>query len=181
MTRHNYRLDAQKTETVSPGVYCGGIAVASGATLNLDPGAYILDQGNFSVSGNATVKGTGVTIILTSRSGLNYGTVDIRNGSTIAISAPVGGAAAGIPGIAIWVDEHAPAAGATLGGGPNQNINGTIYLPSLHVQYSGGSPSGTRCSQLVALAVAFTGNSYFRHDCVGAGVSDPAAPPILLD
>jgi hypothetical protein len=180
-TRNHYRLDAQKTETISPGVYCGGIEVAGGATLNLDPGTYTLDQGNFAVSGNSTVNGAGVTLILTSRSGSNYGTIDIRGGSTISISAPASAATAGIPGIAIWVDEHAPAAVAIIDGGNTQNINGAIYLPSRRVQYSGGSPSGTRCSQLVALAVAFTGNSYFRHDCTGAGVSDPAAPPLLLE
>jgi hypothetical protein len=180
-TRSHYRLSAQKTETISPGVYCNGIEVAGGATLNLDPGTYILDQGNFAVSGDATVNGAGVTLILTSRNGSNYGTIDIRSGSTITISAPTSAAAAGIPGIALWADEHAPVADATIDGGRTQNINGAIYLPSRRVQYSGGSRSGTHCSQLVALSVAFTGNSYFRHDCTGAGVSDPVAPPFLLE
>jgi hypothetical protein len=99
-----------------------GIEVVSGATLNLEPGAYILDKGNFAVSGNATVNGAGVTIILTSHSRSSYGTVDIRGGSTIAISAPGNGAAGGIPGIAIWIDEHAPAADAILDGGITQNV-----------------------------------------------------------
>jgi len=128
-TRTDYKLDGRRTETVSPGVYCGGIEVAGGAMLNLEPGIYILDRGNFAVSGNAIVRGAGVTIILASRSGSNYGTVDIRRGSTIAISAPADGAA-GVPGIAIWIDQHAPSAGATLDGGNTQNINGAIYLPS---------------------------------------------------
>jgi hypothetical protein len=178
-TRNNYKLDKQKTETVSPGVYCGGIEVAGGATLNLEPGTYVLDQGDFAVSGKATVNGAGVTIILTSRNGSSYGTVDIRGGSTIAVSAPVDGAAAGIPGIAIWIDEHAPPAGAILDGGNTQNVKGALYLPSRRVRYSGGSPSGSGCSQLVALTIAFTGNSYFRHDCAGVGVSNPAPPPLL--
>jgi hypothetical protein len=38
-----------------------GIGVAGGARLNLDPGPYILDRGNFAVSGKSTVNGTGVT------------------------------------------------------------------------------------------------------------------------
>jgi hypothetical protein len=180
-TRSHYRLGAQRTESIAPGVYCGGIEVAGCATLNLDPGTYILDQGNFRVSGNATVNGAGVTLILTSRYRSNYGTIDIRAGSTISLSAPAKAAGAGIPGIAIWVDEHAPIADATIDGGDTQNINGAVYLPSRRVQYSGGSPYGTHCSQLVALTVAFAGNSFFRHDCTGAGVSDPAAPPLPLD
>jgi hypothetical protein len=179
--RTRYRLDERQTATISPGIYCGGIEVAGGATLNLDPGTYILDRGNFAVSGNSTVRGTGVTLILTSRTRSNYGAVDIRAGSTIEVTAPEVGAAAGVPGIAIWVDGHAPATSDTLAGGSTQNINGAIYLPGRQVKYSGGSPSATHCSQLIAWAVTFTGNSYFQHDCAGAGLSDPDPPPLLAE
>src|SRR5271165_144296 len=175
-TRKRYRLDARKTETISPGVYCGGIEVAGGATLNLEPGTYILDQGNFAVDDGSAVNGAGVTIILTSRNGSDYGRIDIRSGSTIAISAPSVGAAAGTPGVAFWVDKHAPAAADVFDGGGTQQINGAIYLPSRQVMYSGGTPSGASCSQLVARTVTFTGNAYFQHDCSGAGVSDPVPP-----
>ena len=178
-TRTRYRLDERKTETISPGIYCGGIEVAGGAALNLDPGTYILDRGNFRVSGNSTVNGTGVTLVITSRTGSDYGAIDIHTGSTIEITAPALGAGGGIPGIAIWVDGEQPAARDTFDGGSTQNINGAIYLPGRHVKYSGGSPSATRCSQLIARTVTFTGSSYFRHDCLGAGVSDPD-PPLLL-
>jgi hypothetical protein len=180
-TRTRYRLGEQKTEIISPGIYCGGIEVAGGATLNLDPGTYILDRGNFVVSSNSTVSGKGVTLILTSRTRSDYGAIDIRAGSTIEVTAPALGAAAGIPGIAIWVDGHAPATSDTFDGGETQNINGAIYLPGRQVRYSGGSPSATRCSQLIARAVAFTGNSYFRHDCAGVGLSDPDSPSLLAE
>jgi hypothetical protein len=178
-TRTRYRLNEGKTETISPGIYCGGIEVAGGATLSLAPGTYILDRGNFSISGNSTVNGAGVTLVLTSRTGSNYGAIDIRAGSRIEITAPALGATAGIPGIAIWVDGGEAGASDTFDGGNTQNINGAIYLPGRHVKYSGGSPSATRCSQLIARTVTFTGSSYFRHDCLGAGVSDPD-PPLLL-
>ena len=156
-----------------------GIEVAGGSTLNLDPDTYILDRGNFSISGNSTVNGAGVTLVLTSRTGSNYGAIDIRAGSRIEITAPALGATTGIPGIAIWVDGDQAGASDTFDGGNTQNINGAIYLPDRHVKYSGGSPAATRCSQLIARAVTFTGSSYFRHDCLGAGVSDPD-PPLLL-
>jgi len=180
-TRTSYRLDQRKTATISPGIYCGGIEVTDGARLNLDPGTYTLYRGNFAVSGDSTVSGTGVTLILTSRLGSDGGTIDIRGGSTIEVTAPALGAAAGIPGIAIWADGRAPATSDTLEGGSTQNINGAIYLPGRHVKYSGGSPSATRCSQLIARAVTFTGNSYFRHDCAGAGLSEPDRPPLLAE
>jgi hypothetical protein len=178
-TRTRYRLGERKTETIPPGIYCGGIEVAGGATLSLDPGTYLLDRGNFTVSGNSTVNGTGVTIVLTSRTGSNYGAIDIRAGSRIEITAPALGATAGIPGIAIWADGDQSAAGDTFDGGSTQNINGAIYMPGRQVKYSGGSSAATQCSQLIARAVTFTGNSYFRHDCQGSGLSDPD-PPLLL-
>jgi len=180
-TRNRYRLDQQKSEIISPGVYCGGIEVAGGATLHLDPGTYILDRGDFVVDGNSTVSGTGVTLILTSRTRSNYGAIDFHAGSTIELTAPARGAAAGIPGIAIWVDGNVPAASDTFEAGSTQNVNGAIYLPGRRVKYSGGSPSATRCSQLIARAVTLTGHSYFRHDCIGAGLAEPDPPPLLTE
>jgi hypothetical protein len=137
--------------------------------------------GNFVVSDNGTVSGQDVTLILTSRTRSSYGAIDIRPGSTIGVTAPALGAAAGIPGIAIWVDGHAQATSDRLDGGRTQNINGAIYLPGRRVRYSGGSPSATRCSQLIAHAVTFTGNSHFRHDCAGVGLSDPDPPSFLAE
>ena len=180
-TRTRYRVDGKKTETISPGVYCGGIEVARGATLNLDPGTYILDWGNFTVSDNSAVNGTGVTLILTSHTGSDYGAIDLRPGSSITVTAPARGAALGIPGVAIWADGKRPASGDTFDGGKNQNINGAIYLPDRQVKYAGGSPSTTRCSQLIAQTVTFTGTSYFRHDCTGIGLSEPDPPPLLAE
>jgi hypothetical protein len=124
--------------------------VAGGATLDFDPGTYILDRGDLTVSGNS---GTGVTLVLTTRTGSNYGAIDIRTGSTIEITAPALGASAGIPGVAIWVDGDQPSTRDTFDGGSRQNINDAIYLPGRHVKYSGGSSSATRCSQLIARAV----------------------------
>jgi hypothetical protein len=180
-TRTRYRVDGKRTETISPGVYCSGIEVAGGATLNLDPGTYILDRGNFTVSDNSVVNGTGVTLILTSGTGWDYGVIDLRAGSSVTVTAPARGAAVGIPGIAIWVDGKGSAAGDTFDGGKSQNINGAIYLPDRQVKYAGGSPSATRCSQLIARAVTFTGTSYFRHDCMGIGLSEPDPPPVLAE
>jgi hypothetical protein len=164
-TKSNYQLAAERSETISPGVYCGGIAVETGARLKLNPGTYILDRGNFAVNTNGTVSGTGITIILTSSTHSNYGTVDLRAGSMVAIDAPSRGSIVGIPGIAIWVDQHAPTSNNIFDGKDAQGINGIIYLPSQQVQFSGGAPANPSCSQLIALRMTFTGNAYFRHDC----------------
>jgi hypothetical protein len=180
-TKTRFALDAGITERASPGVYCGGILVAGGAMLDLAPGTYILDEGNFEVGENATVKGRDVTIILASRTRSNYGVVDFHRGATIKLSAPASGSEVGAPGVALWVDAMAPMAANTLDGGGTQIIDGAVYLPSQEISFSGGSPWATRFSQLIARTVSFTGDAYFRHDCAGAGISDPIPPRFVSE
>jgi Flp pilus assembly protein TadG len=170
-----------KTPSPNVYVYCGGITVNSGSTLNLSAGTYILDQGNFTVNGGATVTGTGVTIILTSSTGSSYGAVTINGGATVTLSAPTSGATSGIPGIAIWVDKNAPMATDKFDGGSTENITGAIYAPTGQVVYSGGSSTATGCTQLVALTVTFNGNANFGNNCTGSGISEPLLPPALVE
>jgi len=125
--------------------------------------------------------GRDVTIILTSRTRSNYGVVDFQRGATIKLSAPASGSEVGAPGIALWVDAMAPMATNAIDGGGAQIIDGAVYLPSQEVSFSGGSPLGTRCSQLITRTVSFTGDAYFRHDCAGAGISDPVPPPRFVE
>lgn len=174
-----YKLNANTTATISPGVYCGGIDVEQG-TLTLNPGTYILNGGDLKVNSGATITGTGVTIILTSSTG-SYGTVDFEGAATVTLSAPLAGATVGIPGIAIWVDKNAPMGTDKFAGGSTQNITGAMYLPSQQVNYTGGSATGSSCTQLVALTVTFTGNANFAHNCTGDGISEPLLPPALVE
>jgi Flp pilus assembly protein TadG len=170
-----------KTPSANLYVYCGGISLNSGATLNLAAGTYILDQGGLQVNGGATLKGTGVTIILTSSSGSNYGAVTINGGATVTLTAPTSGAAAGIPGVAVWVDKNAPMATDKFNGGSTENITGAIYAPSGQMEYAGGASTSTGCTQLVALTVTFTGNANFGNSCTNSGVSQPLLPPALVE
>jgi hypothetical protein len=121
-----------------------------------------------------------MTLVITSRTGSNYGATDIRTGSTIEITAPALGATAGIPGIAIWIDGDEPAANDTFDGGNTQNINGTIYLPGRHVNIPEAHPP-----PLDATTDRPSGYlhriSYLRHDCRGVGLSDPDPPSLLTE
>ena len=170
-----------KTPSANLYVYCGGISLNSGSTLNLAAGTYILDQGNLQVNGGATLTGTGVTIILTSSTGSNYGSVTINGGATVTLTAPASGATAGTPGVAIWVDKNAPMATSKFNGGSTENITGSIYTPSQQMEFAGGASTTTGCTQLVGLTVTFTGNANFGNSCTGTGISEPLLPPALVE
>jgi Flp pilus assembly protein TadG len=159
----NYSTNSDAT--IDPGVYCGGISVKAGATLTLNPGIYYLDQGNLSVEGNGTIKGTGVTLVFTSSTGKNYATASIASNATVNLTAPTTGPTAGI---VLFGDRNMPE-GTTfkLTGGGTQTFGGAIYLPKAALTYSGGSGGSTSCTQIIADTVTFTGNSGMAINCSG--------------
>jgi Flp pilus assembly protein TadG len=180
-TSNDVKNNTIKTPSANLYVYCGGISLNSGSTLNLTAGTYILDQGGLQVNGGATLTGTGVTLILTSSTGSNYGAVTINGGATVTLTAPTSGATAGTPGVAIWVDKNAPMATSKFNGGSTENITGAIYAPNGQIEYAGGASTATGCTQLVALTVTFTGNANFGNSCTNSGISEPLLPPALVE
>jgi Flp pilus assembly protein TadG len=165
--------------TINQGVYCGGISFSSSVTLTLNSGIYYLDGGGLSVGGSASLVGNGpVTIILTSSTGNNYGTVNIGGSSTVNLSAMASGPT---QGIALWVDKNAPSAFDSLGGGSSQvTINGAIYMPTQNVSYS-GSADASGCNQIVAKSITLGGNSELDHNCGGYGVQEPGGLTGLVE
>lgn len=167
-----------QTQTLNPGVYCGGITLTGGANVTLNPGTYILDSGNLKVAGSATLTGSGVTLILTSSSSASaIGSVGFDGSSTVQISAPTSGSLAGM---VIWVDRNAPLQNNTIAGGSSNVFTGVIYMPSEDPTYSGSSTSSNGCTQLVANQITFSGASNFGTNCAGTGVVTIASGSVLL-
>jgi hypothetical protein len=159
----------QRIANAGPTVFCNGLSINAGANITLDPGVYIIDRGDLTVNGGATLTGTAVTIVLTSSTGSNYATVHINGNSTIDLSAPASGATAGL---VFFQDRRAPGGvGNVFNGGSTQRINGAIYFPNQLVTFTGGSTTQTSgCTQLLASEIAFKGNSSLRFECAGTGV-----------
>jgi hypothetical protein len=153
--------------TLNPGVYCNGIRVNASANVNLNPGIYYMDRGSFTVNGNATVTGHGVTLVFTSRNGANYATAAINGGATVNLTAPTDGPTAGI---VLFGDRTMPT-GTTfrLNGGASQSFNGAVYVPKGHLDFAGTNGSQQGCTQLIADTINFTGTSDVRLDCSGSG------------
>lgn len=177
----NYTLNPNTLATISAGatpyVFCGDTDIKGNLTLG--PGIYVIDNGSFTAESQATITGTGVTIILT---GTSIGTMTINGGATVTLSAPTSGATAGI---ALWIDQSAPNANTdNLNGGSGQNINGVIYMPSQNVTFNGGTSGTTSCLQLIAQSVTFLGNSssyITQSGCstLGIPIKNPPLPPTL--
>jgi len=165
---YNNKMQVKGTTTLSPGVYCGDISVNAGATVTLSPGVYYFSGANLSVAGNATITGSGVTLIFTG-SGNNWGSATIGSNANITLTAPTSGVT---QGIVMYGDRNMPVGTAfLLEGGGTQNFGGAIDLPKAALKFSGGNGTTTSCTQIIADTITFTGSSSVQVNCAALGAS----------
>jgi len=165
---YNNKIQVKGTTSLNPGVYCGDISVNAGATLTLNPGIYYFNGANLSVAGNATITGSGVTLIFTG-SGSNWGTVTIGSNANVTLTAPTSGTT---QGIVMYSDRRMPVGTAfSLEGGGTQNFGGAIDLQHAALKFSGGNGTTTSCTQVIADTVTFTGSSNLKVNCAALGTN----------
>jgi hypothetical protein len=154
---------ARNTVTINPGVYCGGIGVNANAVLTLNPGMYILDGGNFTVNGGATVTGAGVTLVLTSSSRRDWATITINGNANVSLTPMTYGSTRGI---VVYVDRNTPLGTSyKFNGGANQYFAGAIYAATGAITFAGGADTSTTCTQIIGDTITFVGNSNLAIDC----------------
>jgi len=165
----NHNLTIKNTQTISPGVYCGGLQLNAGAVVTMQPGIYIMDGGSLQIAGGATLTGTGVTIVFTSHTGSNYASATINGGATVNLTAPTSGTYAGI---VFYGDRNMPT-GTTFkfNGGSGQVVGGAVYVPSGALQYAGGAVASANCTQVIGDTVTFVGNSVLANNCSSFGTT----------
>jgi Flp pilus assembly protein TadG len=170
--RTNLGTGSNPNYHLSPGCYTG-FAPNGNNTYHLDPGVYYLNNTDFTLNGNDTLVGTGVTIILT---GTTPGSVQTNGNSTVNLSAPT----ATNCGTYVTVNTcnykgmlFIQSANATTGN--NNNINGTnlsnydgaLYFPKGGITFTGNSGSITKCVMVVGYTVAFSGNTDLQNNTTG--------------
>lgn len=112
------------TFTLDPGAYCGGIDIGSGAVVRLNPGLYIVQEGEFRVQAGARVEGDGVTIAFVGKGA----TLFLQGGAQLSLKAPDTGA---FKGIVLFSESTSPhVEWLTVSGGATLEYEGTLYLPT---------------------------------------------------
>lgn len=120
-TFNNYKVTSG-SQSLTPGVYCGGIEIGSSAVVNLLPGTYVIKDGGLTVKSKGTLSGTDITLYLTG----SGATIDVKADSTISLTAPSSGSYAGV---LMFEDRNVPLHQTHKFESRNApNLLGTIYL-----------------------------------------------------
>ena len=111
------------SETLNPGVYCGGISIKGKVKINLKPGTYIIKDGPLAVSGNASLIGDGVGFYFTGTDAV----FDFGVSTQVSISAQKTGAMAGL----LFYEDRSSPIGRdfVIRSKDAEKFEGTVYLP----------------------------------------------------
>ncbi|MCK5284108.1 MAG: Tad domain-containing protein [Alphaproteobacteria bacterium] len=178
---NNTRINS--STTLSPGTYCGGINVSGNNSITFEPGVYIIDGGDFNVTGSGNMIGEGVTFILTGE-GNDYAGLDISGNRSIEFSAPLSGE--NWSGITFFQDRNAPQRDNLqnkIVGTSDIIFDGVAYFPSQGLWFGGNTTvlgNDTPCTKLIARTVTLTGNPRLGNSCNLYDIEDTGLPSVKL-
>ena len=142
---HN-RIAIKKSETLKPGVYCGGLDVSGKAVATLLPGDYIIKDGPLSIRGNASIIGEDVGFYLTG----NNATFDFGVSTQAVLSARESGPLAGM---LFFEDRNSPYnRNFTIRSKDAEKFEGTIYLPKGRLWVDKASKVGQKSAWTAIIA-----------------------------
>ena len=185
------------TVPLVPGRYCGGINVSGGSTsITMTPGVYIMDGGDFNMSGGGTIScptctgvgQSGVTIILTNTNTAkgSWGGMSISGGGNVKLQAPASDPTGytGYGGIAIYQDSACGTScnGNTVTGNANLQIEGVAYTPKANFKYGGSTTvsGASDCTKIIAKTISFNGTPEMGNNCTNSGTKNIGNPSVTL-
>jgi hypothetical protein len=132
------RLSGNSSGTLCPGIY-SQITVSGNACLTLNPGVYIIEGGGLTVTGNASISGSGVMIY---NAGSNYpsnggsfGGITFSGNGTFSLSAATTGTYAGL----LIFQSRQNTRALSFSGNAMAGMAGTIYAANALLSMSGNS------------------------------------------
>jgi Flp pilus assembly protein TadG len=145
-----------KSSTIDPGVYTGGISI-QGGTVTMNPGTYYMDGGGFNVGGTGSVSGSGVMIY--NKPSSNNDKIDISGQGSINLTPPTSGTYQGV----LFFEDRTSTVPVNINGSnaTSMTMTGTFYAASATLNVSGNGTQQTIGAQYISYNVAISGNAAF--------------------
>ena len=172
----NFSASGQKSITLLPGVYCGGMQFSGEVTVTFAPGVFVIKDGVLQASGGTSYTGNGVTFFLT---GAGAG-IQLSGQANWHLVASSSGPFAGF---VFFLDPHGPTGSAAtssqLSGTAEMYFEGVIYLPQQRVALTGNSevytPSPYTAFIMDSLDITNNNAMVINNDASKTSVPVPAA------
>jgi Putative Flp pilus-assembly TadE/G-like len=145
-------VGGNSSQSVSPGVYVGGISVSANASLTMSPGVYYMQGGGFTSSGNGNISGSGVLIFNSPNSTSDK--ISLAGNGNINLSPPTSGMYQGIT----MFQERTSSAPISITGNGSISLSGTVYAAHAAVTLSGNGGSNVVGGQYIASTMSVSGN-----------------------
>jgi len=142
MTVQGTNLVVNRTTTLQPGIYIGGITISGKAQVTLAPGTYVLQGGGLTLEDQSSVRGNGVLVAFKSSSTTSAvcGGLRVTGGSTLGLTASSATTANPYGGINVYADRACGAVGVAITGNANSmTLGGALYIPNGAFTISGTS------------------------------------------
>lgn len=133
------------TFTIQPGVYCKGLLIDNDAIVDMKPGIYVINGGEFRIRNGGSLKGEGVGIYFTGADGRAV----FDGTSKISLSAPETGEMAGL----LWYQDRAmDLTEYEISSISASDLLGTIYLPNGRLKVHAVNPIAENSAFTVIVA-----------------------------
>jgi Flp pilus assembly protein TadG len=150
---HNNKVIDNRTETLQPGVYCGGLMIKGNSNITFAPGDYVIKNGLFTADSNSKLSGQEVGFFLTGNNGLLH----FNSNTELNFTAPRTGP---LRGFIFYQDRNF---GGThhVDSNVTAKLDGAIYLPKATLDSNSNARWGTdsSCLMVVTHRVHFDSNS----------------------
>jgi hypothetical protein len=166
-------IQPHQTRTISPGsdgTACyNGIDISGNVTFA--PGTYYINGDSLNFGAQAVVTGTNVTFVLTSTNATSnpssVATMSMNGGAVLNLTSPTTGP---LKGILFYEDPRAPAGRSIrFNGNSASSLEGGLYFPRAYLDFNGTAGMRTRCMQMIANRLQFSGNSRIENICPAEG------------
>jgi Flp pilus assembly protein TadG len=171
----NYKLSGNKSATLPPGVYCGGMNFNGPVNVTFSPGLFIIKDGVITETGGSFT-GQGVSFFLTG----SGAAMQLSGQADWHIVAPTDGP---LPGFAIFLNPNGPtglaASSSSLSGQSELYFEGVVYLPQQQVSVTGNASmvAPSPYTSFIADTLTFVGNGVLviNNDTSKSNVPIPTA------
>ena len=159
-TAENVNVVTGQNYTLTPGVYCGGLRIASKGSITFTPGVYVVRDGPMKLSAEVSITGSGVGILLAGQGATATIAAQVETRLTAATTGPLAGL--------LIASDRSPAkdretATTTVMGGSSLDLDGTVYLPNQKLALAGvpASNQAQPVTQVIAGSIEIVGDGQF--------------------